>query len=88
MPPNHRSKSANLGSSQVDALPPAIPPSSTQPQPFIPLLAPSPLIPFTNKSVPKLSGQSSKYSGVLALNITRSNHCFSDVQKVLVRWKP
>ncbi|KAL3017556.1 hypothetical protein AAZX31_06G285300 [Glycine max] len=120
---------------KVDALPPAIPPSSTQPQPFIPLLAPSPLIPFTNKSVPKLSGhcslnfsaaqdiitttatdcwtsfapylanvvccpqfdamlvtligQSSKYSGVLALNITRSNHCFSDVQKVLnivLRW--
>ncbi|KAG5139877.1 hypothetical protein JHK84_033645 [Glycine max] len=114
---------------KVDALPPAIPPSSTQPQPFIPLLAPSPLIPFTNNSVPKLSGhcslnfsaaqdimtttatdcwtsfapylanvvccpqfdamlvtligQSSKYSGVLALNTTHAHHCLSDVQKVL-----
>ena len=40
---------------KVDALPPAFPPS-TQPQPFIPLIAPSPLRPFTNNSVPKLSG--------------------------------
>ncbi|QCD87923.1 hypothetical protein DEO72_LG3g2463 [Vigna unguiculata] len=114
---------------KVDALPPAFPPS-TQPQPFIPLIAPSPLRPFTNNSVPKLSGlcslnfssaqdimtttatdcwtsfapylanvvccpqfdamlvtligQSSKYSGVLALNATHASHCLSDVQKVLV----
>lgn len=114
---------------KVDALPPAIPPS-TQPQPFIPLIAPSPLRPFTNNSVPKLSGlcslnfsaaqdiitttatdcwasfapylanvvccpqfdamlvtligQSSKYSGVLALNTTHASHCLSDLQKVLV----
>lgn len=40
---------------KVDALPPAFPPS-TQPQPFIPLIAPSPLRPFTNNSVPTLSG--------------------------------
>ncbi|KAL1834330.1 hypothetical protein ACET3Z_003981 [Daucus carota] len=30
---------------------------TTAPQPFLPLLAPSPLGPFTNSSVPKLSGQ-------------------------------
>ncbi|XP_029130374.1 uncharacterized GPI-anchored protein At1g61900 isoform X1 [Cajanus cajan] len=114
---------------KVDALSPAISPSA-QPQPFIPLIAPSPLRPFTNNSVPKLSGlcslnfsaaqdimtttatdcwtsfapylanvvccpqfdamlvtligQSSKYSGVLALNTTHASHCLSDVQKVLV----
>ncbi|KAK7263527.1 hypothetical protein RJT34_31118 [Clitoria ternatea] len=113
----------------ADALPPAIIPS-TQPQPFIPLIAPSPLRPFTNNSVPKLSGlcslnlsvaqdivtttatncwtsfapylanvvccpqfdamlvtligQSSKYSGVLALNTTHASHCLSDVHKVLI----
>ncbi|XP_061350342.1 uncharacterized GPI-anchored protein At1g61900-like [Gastrolobium bilobum] len=114
---------------KVDAQPPDISPSS-QPQPFIPLVAPSPLRPFTNNSVPKLSGlcslnfsaaqdvmsttatdcwtsfapylanvvccpqfdamlvtligQSSKYSGVLALNTTHASYCLSDVQKVLV----
>ncbi|WJX49914.1 hypothetical protein P8452_36291 [Trifolium repens] len=114
---------------KVDVLPSDISPS-TQPQPFIPLLAPSPLMPFTNNSVPKLSGlcslnfsathdimtktatncwtsfapylanvvccpqydamlvtligQSSKYSGVLALNTTHARHCLSDVHKVLV----
>ncbi|KAL2328347.1 hypothetical protein Fmac_021774 [Flemingia macrophylla] len=133
---------------KVDELPIATSPS-TQPQPFIPFIAPSPLRPFTNNSVPKLSGcgetlsglrcgrrvttnsrrcslnfsaaqdimtttatdcwasfapylanvlccpqfdamlvtligQSSKYSGVLALNTTHASHCLSDVQKVLV----
>ncbi|XP_027345512.1 uncharacterized GPI-anchored protein At1g61900-like [Abrus precatorius] len=114
---------------KVDVQPPTVPPS-TQPQPLIPLLAPSLLRPFTNNSVPKLSGlcslnfsgaqdtmtttatdcwtsfapylanvvccpqfdamlvtligQSSKYSGVLALNTTHASHCLSDVQKALV----
>lgn len=40
---------------KVDALPPDNSPS-TQPQPFIPLLAPSPLGPFINDALPKLSG--------------------------------
>ncbi|MED6136759.1 hypothetical protein PIB30_058825 [Stylosanthes scabra] len=105
---------------------------SAQPQPFLPLLAPSPLTPFKNYSMPlsKLSGlcslnfsaaedimtttatdcwtsfapflanvlccpqfdamlvtligQSSKFSGVLALNTTHAQHCLSDVTKVLV----
>ncbi|KAL1325019.1 hypothetical protein HN51_035110 [Arachis hypogaea] len=105
---------------------------SAQPQPFLPLLAPSPLTPFKNYSMPqfKLSGlcslnfsaaedimtttatdcwtsfapflanvlccpqfdamllvlisQSSKFSGVLALNTTHARHCLSDVKKVLV----
>ncbi|XP_019453776.1 PREDICTED: uncharacterized GPI-anchored protein At1g61900-like isoform X2 [Lupinus angustifolius] len=114
---------------KVDELRPDMSPS-TQPQPFIPLLAPSPLGSFTYNSQPKLSGlcslnfsasqdimtttatdcwtsfapylanvvccpqfdamlmtligQSSKYSGVLALNTTHARHCLSDVQKVLV----
>lgn len=38
-----------------DALMPEISPSGS-PQPFIPMLAPSPLIPFTNTTTPKLSG--------------------------------
>lgn len=40
---------------KVDVLPPDISPI-TQPRPFIPFLAPSPLRPFANDSVPKLSG--------------------------------
>lgn len=38
-----------------DALLPEISPTAT-PQPFLPFLAPSPLTPFTNNTVPKLSG--------------------------------
>lgn len=42
---------------KVDGLFPSDISPSMQPQPFIPLLAPSPLIiPFTNNSLPKLSG--------------------------------
>jgi hypothetical protein len=40
---------------KVNALAPDISPSADS-QPFLPLLAPSPLIPFTNSTVPKLSG--------------------------------
>ncbi|GMH26884.1 hypothetical protein Nepgr_028727 [Nepenthes gracilis] len=100
------------------------------PQPLIPLLAPSPLTPFTNYTVPKLSGlcplnfsaaeamitvtstdcltvlapylanvvccpqleatlviligQSSKNTGMLALNLTLARHCLSDFEQVLV----
>lgn len=39
----------------VEAIAPVISPS-VNPQPFLPLLAPSPLTPFTNGSVPTLSG--------------------------------
>lgn len=39
-----------------DLLPEIPPPPSEAPQPFLPLLAPSPLAPFTNSTVPKLSG--------------------------------
>ncbi|KAG5047571.1 hypothetical protein JHK86_016977 [Glycine max] len=63
---------------KVDALPPAIPPSSTQPQPFIPLLAPSPLIPFTNKSVPKLSGYCSlNFSAAQDIITTTATDCWT-----------
>lgn len=40
---------------QTGALIPEMPPNSS-PQPLIPLLAPSPLAPFSNSSTPKLSG--------------------------------
>lgn len=39
----------------VDSMIPKISPTGA-PQPLIPLLAPSPLSPFTNISIPKLSG--------------------------------
>ncbi|GLT52624.1 hypothetical protein SLA2020_259550 [Shorea laevis] len=111
-----------------DALLPEISPSAT-PQPFLPILAPSPLAPFTNTTVPKLSGicmlnftaaenlmrmtsidcfaafapllanviccpqllatlvilvgQSSKESGMLALNATLAKPCLSDIEQVL-----
>ncbi|KAF7823136.1 putative GPI-anchored protein [Senna tora] len=129
---------------KVDELSPGISPS-VEPQPLLPVLAPSPLRPFTNNSVPNLSvmlkseelgasvlskwlcslnfsaaedimsttatdcwatfapflanvvccpqfdamlgtliGQSSKYSGQLALNRTHASHCLSDIQKILV----
>ncbi|XP_021294415.1 uncharacterized GPI-anchored protein At1g61900 isoform X1 [Herrania umbratica] len=113
---------------RADAFVPEITPIAS-PQPFLPLLAPSPLSPFTNSSVPKLSGlcmlnftaaqslmsmtsidcwaafapllanviccpqlhatlvilvgQSSKDTGVLALNSTLANPCLSDIEKVL-----
>ncbi|KAE7997250.1 hypothetical protein FH972_001898 [Carpinus fangiana] len=38
----------------MDAILPEISPSGS-PQPFLPLLAPTPLVPFTNATVPKLS---------------------------------
>ncbi|KAL6975712.1 hypothetical protein U1Q18_024507, partial [Sarracenia purpurea var. burkii] len=103
--------------------------SSVDPQPLLPPLAPCPLMPFTNNSVPTLSGlcslkfsdaesvlsitgsdcwasfapylsnvvccpqfdatlviligQSSKFSGELALNETHAEHCLSDVEQIL-----
>ncbi|MQM18033.1 hypothetical protein Taro_051016 [Colocasia esculenta] len=103
---------------------------SRAPQPYIPLLAPSPLGPFSNNIIPKLSGlcklkfsaaesmmrttaidcyqafapflanviccpqlhatlvilvgQSSKETGLLALDATHANHCLSDIQQILV----
>ncbi|OVA10546.1 hypothetical protein BVC80_8987g18 [Macleaya cordata] len=112
-----------------DALLPADSPNE-EPQPFLPFLAPSPLAPFTNKSVPRLSGlctlnfsaaesmmsmtaidcwdffapflanviccpqleatlailvgQSSKDTGMLALDGTHAKHCLSDVDQILV----
>lgn len=113
---------------KANTLAPDISPSGDT-QPFLPLLAPSPLTAFTNNTVPILSGlctlnffaaesvisttatdcwasfapylanvvccpqfdatlviiigQSSKYSGILALNKTHSKHCLSDFEKIL-----
>lgn len=44
-----------LVSIERSAVTPDISPSA-EPQPFLPSLAPSPLMPFTNATVPKLSG--------------------------------
>ncbi|KAI4384968.1 hypothetical protein MLD38_003049 [Melastoma candidum] len=112
---------------------PVISPSTEpqpQPQPFLPLLAPSPLTPYTNETPPTLSGlcafnfstvgaimnttatdcwasfapylanvvccpqfdatlaillgQSSKDTGMLSLNTSNSEHCLSDVMRILV----
>lgn len=48
-------KESLLMETKVNALAPDISPSADS-QPFLPLLAPSPLTPFTNTTVPKLSG--------------------------------
>ncbi|KAL5573324.1 hypothetical protein UlMin_022921 [Ulmus minor] len=110
------------------AMAPDISPSQN-PEPFLPLLGPSQLMPFTNNTLPVLSGlctlnlsavdsllsitatdcwasfapylanvvccpqfdatlvtligQSSKTSGMLALNKTHAKHCLSDVEKIL-----
>ncbi|XP_044496692.1 uncharacterized GPI-anchored protein At1g61900-like isoform X1 [Mangifera indica] len=48
-------KDSVLINKQGDALLPEISPT-VSPQPYLPLLAPSPLAPFTNNTVPKLSG--------------------------------
>ncbi|KAK9267954.1 hypothetical protein L1049_010391 [Liquidambar formosana] len=53
-PLNHL-KGSVLMDRRADAIFPEISPSGA-PQPFLPLLAPSPLAPFTNNSIPKLSG--------------------------------
>lgn len=49
------SKSSPLAERRADLLLPEISPNAA-PQPFLPLLAPSPLTPFTNSTIPKLSG--------------------------------
>ncbi|KAL7213517.1 hypothetical protein ACSBR2_016111 [Camellia fascicularis] len=48
-------KSSEIMDKKTDALSPEMSPSAA-PQPYFPLLAPSPLAPFTNNTVPKLSG--------------------------------
>lgn len=44
-----------LADKRMEAIFPEISPTGS-PQPLLPLLAPSPLAPFTNTTVPKLSG--------------------------------
>ncbi|XP_022634305.1 uncharacterized GPI-anchored protein At1g61900 isoform X2 [Vigna radiata var. radiata] len=51
---------------------------------FAPYLANVVCCPQFDAMLVTLIGQSSKYSGVLALNTTHASHCLSDVQKVLV----
>lgn len=52
---NHLSGSKGMVAKVEDALLPQISPAATA-EPLLPLLAPSPLTPFTNSTVPKLSG--------------------------------
>ncbi|GAB2298868.1 hypothetical protein Dimus_032946 [Dionaea muscipula] len=127
-PLNYLKTSASV-SEASDAFLPKISPEG-EPEPLMPFLAPSPLSPFTNYTVPKLSGvcplnftaaislmtltstdcltllapylanvvccpqleatlviligQSSKYTGALALNATLSKHCLSDFDQIMV----
>lgn len=53
-PMNYLERSVIMDGSTETFLPEISPAAS--PQPFLPLLAPSPLVPFTNSTVPKLSG--------------------------------
>lgn len=50
---------------------------SNEPHPFLPDLSPPPLIPFTNKSIPKLSGRCSlDFSTIESLTQTTAIDCF------------
>ncbi|KAJ6706833.1 hypothetical protein OIU85_027213 [Salix viminalis] len=78
----HCSPFNNLGGSlstdrRVDGFLPVISPNSA-PQPFLPLLAPSPLAPFTNSIIPKLSGQCTlNFTSAQSLMGTTSTDCWS-----------
>ncbi|XP_021659599.2 uncharacterized GPI-anchored protein At1g61900 isoform X2 [Hevea brasiliensis] len=52
---NQYIRGSTLMDRRLDAFLPEISPNAA-PQPFLPILAPSPLQPFTNSSIPKLSG--------------------------------
>lgn len=51
---------------------------------FAPYLANVVCCPQFDATLVIIIGQSSKYSGILALNRTHSKHCLSDVEKILV----
>ena len=50
---------------------------------FAPYLASVVCCPQFDATLVTLVGQSSKYSGMLALNLSHSRHCLSDVEKIL-----
>ncbi|KAG6778549.1 hypothetical protein POTOM_014886 [Populus tomentosa] len=62
---------------RVDGFLPEISPNSA-PQPLLPLLAPSPFAPFTNITIPKLSGQCTlNFTAAQSLMRTTSTDCWS-----------
>ncbi|XP_028785610.1 uncharacterized GPI-anchored protein At1g61900-like isoform X2 [Neltuma alba] len=68
---------------KVDVLPPDISPS-IESQPLLPLLAPSPLKPFTNYTLPKLSGLCSlNFSDAGHILSTTATDCFNSFAKYL-----
>ncbi|KAK6917300.1 SPARK domain [Dillenia turbinata] len=75
---NHLKGSVSINK-RVDALLPEISPSG-EPQPYLPLLAPSPLSvsPFSNSTVPKLSGHCTlNFSATESLMSTTSTDCMA-----------
>ncbi|KAK6932313.1 SPARK domain [Dillenia turbinata] len=75
---NHLKGSVSINK-RLDALLPEISPSG-EPQPYLPLLAPSPLSvsPFTNSTVPKLSGHCTlNFSATDSLMSTTSTDCMA-----------
>ncbi|KAJ0113008.1 hypothetical protein Patl1_02034 [Pistacia atlantica] len=61
---------------QSKAMPPDLAPSP-DPQPFLPLIAPSPLIPITNRSLPSLSGFCTlNFSAAASLMSTTATDCW------------
>ncbi|GAV74947.1 hypothetical protein CFOL_v3_18427, partial [Cephalotus follicularis] len=70
-------KGSVLKDKRPDDMLPEISPSGT-PQPFLPLLAPSPLAPFTNSTIPKLSGICTlNFTAAETLMTMTSIDCFS-----------
>ncbi|XP_039016600.1 uncharacterized GPI-anchored protein At1g61900-like [Hibiscus syriacus] len=75
--PTDHLKSYMLTDRGADAFLPEITPSAS-PQPFLPLLAPSPLTPFTNSTVPKLSGDCMlNFTAAENLMTMTSTDCFA-----------
>ncbi|XP_051126158.1 uncharacterized GPI-anchored protein At1g61900-like isoform X2 [Andrographis paniculata] len=80
---DHGSLRFALAERRNDELLPQISPTAA-PQPFLPLLAPSPLTPFTNSTVPKLSGICVlNFTAVTSMMMVTSTDCMAAFAPVL-----
>ncbi|XP_051128759.1 uncharacterized GPI-anchored protein At1g61900 [Andrographis paniculata] len=80
---SYSEKSSKLAERRADVLLPDTSPTSA-PQPFLPLLAPSPLTPFANSTIPKLSGLCVLNFTVLSdMMIVTSTDCMAAFAPVL-----
>ncbi|KAI3456449.1 hypothetical protein Pfo_013112 [Paulownia fortunei] len=77
------SKSSTLDNRRADVLLPDTSPTAA-PQPFLPLLAPSPLTPFTNSTIPQLSGLCVlNFTALTSMMMVTSTDCMAAFAPVL-----